>query len=61
MNNEVNQSVAVQFASPDRMAIHLLIAGGFVTLGKANEALAIAHGFTVGPLESIDSASSAEG
>lgn len=34
----------------DRMAIKLLVAAGFVTEAKANEALQIAHGFAPGPL-----------
>ena len=34
----------------DRMAIKLLVAAGFVTEDKANEALNIAHGFAPGPL-----------
>ena len=38
-------------AQPDRMAIKLLVAAGFVTEAKANEALNIAHGFDKGPLE----------
>ena len=35
---------------PDRLAIRLLVEGGHVTEGKANEALSIAHGFIAGPL-----------
>lgn len=34
----------------DRAAIKLLVAAGFVTEDKANEALRIAHGFDKGPL-----------
>lgn len=34
----------------DRMAIKMLVAAGFVTEAKANEALQIAHGFTPGTL-----------
>lgn len=34
----------------DRMAIKMLVAAGFVTEAKANEALQIAHGFTSGEL-----------
>ena len=34
----------------DRMAIRMLVAAGFVTEAKANEALNIAHGFDKGPL-----------
>lgn len=36
--------------NPDRAAIRLLVAAGFVTKEKANEALNIAHGFSDGPL-----------
>lgn len=35
---------------PDRMAIKMLVAAGYVTEAKANEALNIAHGFDKGPL-----------
>lgn len=38
-------------SAPDRMAIRMLVAAGFVTDAKANEALQIAHGFISGPLE----------
>ncbi len=38
-------------SAPDRMAIQMLVAAGFVTDAKANEALQIAHGFISGPLE----------
>lgn len=34
----------------DRMAIKMLVAAGYVTEAKANEALNIAHGFDKGPL-----------
>lgn len=37
-------------AAPDRTAIKMLVAAGFVTEAKANEALCIAHGFEKGPL-----------
>src|SRR5690606_30432619 len=39
-----------QAVALDRMAIKLLVAAGFVTEDKANEALRIAHGFDKGPL-----------
>lgn len=42
--------------SADRMAIKMLVAAGFVTEAKANEALQIAHGFERGPLEPAPSA-----
>jgi len=34
----------------DRMAIKLLVAAGFISEEKANEALSIAHGFSKGQL-----------
>jgi hypothetical protein len=37
-------------AKADRLAIQMLVAAGFVTEAKANEALQIAHGFDAGPL-----------
>lgn len=37
--------------SADRQAIRMLVAAGFVTEAKANEALNIAHGFTKGELQ----------
>lgn len=36
---------------PDRMAIRMLVAAGYVAESKANEALNIAHGFQCGELE----------
>ncbi len=39
-----------QAVALDRMAIRLLVAAGFVTEDKANEALRIAHGFDKGAL-----------
>lgn len=35
----------------DRMAIGMLVAAGYVTEAKANEALQIAHGFEKGPMQ----------
>jgi hypothetical protein len=37
--------------APDRLAIRLLVAAGFVTEEKANEALQIAYGFEPGPMQ----------
>ncbi len=38
-------------SSADRQAIRMMVAAGFVTEAKANEALNIAHGFTNGELQ----------
>lgn len=45
-----SEQVAAEAKSADRTAIRLLVAAGFITEEKANEALCIAHGFSEGPL-----------
>jgi hypothetical protein len=52
---DMHQAAALAAAPGDvrteRLAIRMLVAAGFVTEAKANEALNIAHGFATGPLE----------